>query len=247
MMAFRSGKPNRVVPKRNEELGCVCRRNGIMRKTFGLIGLGGRTVLPCIFAFTAACLLSVSSAQAGIVWDSGTGPVNPPISSGSATAANAGGSATTISGLTFSVNGNASKFDGAIVTVTITAATGYNLNGLTANFSIGTFTSISSMTVTPSGSGYVSGGPFTITSSGSTVYTTSMANLTSGNSESLIFTLGGALGGSSGSFGFSDININATSVVPEPITYALAVFGLIFVGGSAGRFYLARRRPATAS
>jgi hypothetical protein len=35
--------------------------------------------------------------------------------------------------------------------------------------------------------------------------------------------------------------------VPEPITYALAAFGLIFVGGSAGRFCLGRRRSATAS
>ena len=35
--------------------------------------------------------------------------------------------------------------------------------------------------------------------------------------------------------------------VPEPINYALLAFGLIFLVGSAGRFYLGRRRAVTAS
>jgi hypothetical protein len=45
-------------------------------------------------------------------------------------------------------------------------------------------------------------------------------------------------------------NLDATfdyTPVPEPINYALAGFGLLFVGGTAGRFYLGRRRFATAS
>ena len=33
-----------------------------------------------------------------------------------------------------------------------------------------------------------------------------------------------------------------TVVVPEPITYGLALFGLVFVGVGAGRYYLGRRR-----
>ena len=47
---------------------------------------------------------------------------------------------------------------------------------------------------------------------------------------------------------FDDVNFSATvTPVPEPINYALASFGLIFLGGGAGRFYLARRRSSTAS
>lgn len=40
--------------------------------------------------------------------------------------------------------------------------------------------------------------------------------------------------------------LNVTAV-PEPITYALPVFGLIFLGGTVGRLYLARRHSATVS
>jgi subtilisin-like proprotein convertase family protein len=36
------------------------------------------------------------------------------------------------------------------------------------------------------------------------------------------------------------------TVVPEPVTWALAAFGLVFVGVGAGRFYFARRRSTTA-
>lgn len=47
-----------------------------------------------------------------------------------------------------------------------------------------------------------------------------------------------------GGVNFLTGTINA---VPEPINCALAGFGLIFVGGTAGRFYLGRRRSITAS
>jgi hypothetical protein len=33
--------------------------------------------------------------------------------------------------------------------------------------------------------------------------------------------------------------------VPEPVNVALAVFGVLFVGGSIGRFYLVRGRSLT--
>jgi hypothetical protein len=45
---------------------------------------------------------------------------------------------------------------------------------------------------------------------------------------------------------FSGITLTA-STVPEPINYALAGFGLVFVAGSAGRFCLGRRRSTTTS
>jgi hypothetical protein len=40
------------------------------------------------------------------------------------------------------------------------------------------------------------------------------------------------------------MDINTISTVPEPVTSALALFGLVFVGVGAGRFYLRRRRQA---
>ncbi len=43
-------------------------------------------------------------------------------------------------------------------------------------------------------------------------------------------------------YGVATIN-----AIPEPTNYALAAFGLVFVGVGAGRFYLAQRRSATAS
>ena len=61
------------------------------------------------------------------------------------------------------------------------------------------------------------------------------------------YTFGGNIGG------WQNFNVNISfggttiTPVPEPINYALAGFGLIFVGGSTGRFYLNRRRSATAS
>ena len=40
------------------------------------------------------------------------------------------------------------------------------------------------------------------------------------------------------------MDINTISTVPEPISYALALFGLVFIGAGARRFYLRRRRQA---
>jgi hypothetical protein len=61
-------------------------------------------------------------------------------------------------------------------------------------------------------------------------------------------TLGNPDTGANGpGLSFTDFSITAVTAVPEPVNYALAGFGLLFVGGSAGRYYLARRRSATAS
>jgi hypothetical protein len=59
-----------------------------------------------------------------------------------------------------------------------------------------------------------------------------------------IYTLGSNIGGQTVTV---DISFGGTTIapVPEPINCALAGFGLIFVGGSIGRFYLGRRRSAT--
>ena len=40
------------------------------------------------------------------------------------------------------------------------------------------------------------------------------------------------------------LDINTISTVPEPISCAMALFGLVFVGVGAGRYYLGRKRQA---
>ena len=60
------------------------------------------------------------------------------------------------------------------------------------------------------------------------------------------YTLGSNIGGQTVTV---NIRFGGTTIVPvpEPINCALAGFGLIFVGASAGRFYLGRRRSTAAS
>jgi len=61
--------------------------------------------------------------------------------------------------------------------------------------------------------------------------------LTSGQTLDIQVTF--SAGGNPAGIAFDDVVITA---VPEPINYALACFGLLFVGGSIGRFYLVRGR-----
>ena len=63
-----------------------------------------------------------------------------------------------------------------------------------------------------------------------------IGTVASGSTITIEGTLAGA--GNAG-INFDTIAITA---VPEPVNYALAGFGILFVGGSIGRFYLARRR-----
>lgn len=66
-----------------------------------------------------------------------------------------------------------------------------------------------------------------------------------GNSDGS-YTLYGDINGNR--YGPTDVSgVKTITAVPEPINCALAGFGLIFVGGSAGRYYLGRRRSAAAS
>jgi hypothetical protein len=71
----------------------------------------------------------------------------------------------------------------------------------------------------------------------------------SANNYSLWTESGGSYTHEFGAYpgGGVDYLTGTINAVPEPINYALAGFGLIFVGGSAGRLYLIRRRSAMAS
>ena len=67
--------------------------------------------------------------------------------------------------------------------------------------------------------------------------------LSSGQIITFTDTLTGQGTGHSESVSFDNIIV----AVPEPINYALAGFGLIFVGGMAGRFYLGRKHISPAA
>jgi len=71
----------------------------------------------------------------------------------------------------------------------------------------------------------------------------------SANNYSLWTESGGSYTHEFGAYPGGGVNYltGTINAVPEPINYALAGFGLIFVSGSAGRLYLIRRRSAMAS
>jgi hypothetical protein len=48
--------------------------------------------------------------------------------------------------------------------------------------------------------------------------------------------------GQTATFDNFDVNFVSGSPVPEPMTYSLAAFGLVFVGGGVGRYYFGRRK-----
>lgn len=83
-----------------------------------------------------------------------------------------------------------------------------------------------------SGSGWQSSGSVTFNN----------VNVVSGGS----FTLNEAFSGfaTGETLAFDNISITSLTPVPEPITYALALFGVAFVGVGAGRFYKSRRQLA---
>lgn len=231
-----------------------------MKKTFGL---GGRTVLPAVFAITVACLLDSSQARGAIIasWDftsanastfnyvsptpsftSSGGNATEGISGGTLhyayNGANVGNLNNTV--LTFTMAPNNSTISGLSVQYDafsgqVTALSGtwaYSING-------GTFANIGSASgITIGAAAGANNNTFTL--SGVSIAPTD---------SSLVFrlTLSGAAGGNNGTLNFDNLEFDALSAVPEPINYALAVFGLVFVGGSAGRFCLGRRRLATAS
>lgn len=62
----------------------------------------------------------------------------------------------------------------------------------------------------------------------------------------LRFVLSGAAGTPNGTVTFDTLDVSATGItpVPEPVHYALAVFGVIFVGTGVGRWYHGRMKRA---
>ena len=92
------------------------------------------------------------------------------------------------------------------------------------------------------GSGALSSGTYLPQNSDSTVL--SSFNGQSANGNWTIYFANLSSGGGNATLNSWNLNID---VVPEPATYALAVFGLVFAGVGIGRFYLRGRRSKTAS
>jgi hypothetical protein len=138
--------------------------------------------------------------------------------------------------------------DAATLTITLTASGALNLSSLTYSTSYSGTTAavehwsyqINGGTITAlSNSGNLTGGTLT-----AETISLSGVNLTGSQNLTLLeTTTGGNGGGTTRDLDFGNITVNS---VPEPINYAMAAFGVVFIGVGAGRFYFGRRRFASA-
>ena len=184
---------------------------------FGLPRLGAGAVLMALLAF------SVSGAKASLVADW----VNGGFVSG--TAATGVNTTLTTQNFPFSL----SQGTQGSVNFYLYLLSGYTASGLTGAF---TFTTAGSGSITVNGSSYSAGtyqiSPVTLTggstiADGGSIYWSIPINLQTGNIT------------------FTDVQIDGTiTAVPEPVNFALACFGLIFVGGAAGHTLRRKLCPA---
>ena len=248
-----------------------------MRKMFDVIGFGGRTTVTALLACTATLVLSVSSTRAGIIatwdftpsWTSGATVNVGATSFGSGVSAanlngtiTAGGSSTIQRVATGGVGGSAMlEFNPR------TSGTGQPMDfilQLTVNQALNTFTISYYADLSAATGSKVDTWAYSLNNGSTwTSFTAQPANVTttltqynvappsgvsvaSGSTIWFRDTLSGATANNINA-NFDQIQVSALAAVPEPISYAMAVFGLMFVGTGARRFYLARRRSASAS
>jgi hypothetical protein len=240
-----------------------------MKKMFNLIGLGGKAALPTLFALTAACVLSASSAKAAVTiatWTFSTAwtaassvniaaATTAQVSSANLAATVSGTGSTvarTFQGASFQMDFNpAAGVLGTPMSFVLQFTTSANLSSFVitydAQVSATTASTVNTWAYsTDSGATYtaMSGQPSGNTTTSQVLYTVSQ-NTAVANGNTIYFrdTVSGASANGTDAY-FDNITVTA---VPEPTNYALAGFGLMFVGIGAGRFYLARRRSAKAS
>jgi hypothetical protein len=174
-----------------------------------------------------ALALCVSSAKAGIMADwVGTTAVSTGWGVASATPS-------TYTTTYFNANGT--------VGFVVTMAAGYSASSvnLAVTYTVSKLQNNQTLTVGVNGNNTT----YNATTSDSSYTTTvSLSDITSGgNSSFSIAVLGN--GNGIGTVTFTDVKVSGT-VVPEPTNYALAGFGLLVVGGTAGRFAWRRRQQA---
>ena len=218
----------------------------------------------CAIIALAVCMLSISSAKAAVIaqWNLDAGSqaastVNGAFLSAASTLAITPGGASLAFPTTggnpngyAELTGKANAIGNPTFAFSITANTAQALTSLTFDY-ISTKNDVTGTlswtykigaggTVTSLGSVNLSGAAWTP----ETLNLSSIPTLSNGQQVFFVATLSNVNGlnnGNDSEIAFDNFTVNA---VPEPITYALAAFGLIFVGGAAGRFYLGRRRSA---
>ena len=106
-------------------------------------------------------------------------------------------------------------------------------------------TGTSSWSYSINGGSFVNGPTATVPEDGNFHGTTvTFSGLTINANDTIVFkdTLSGYASGNHNGASFDNIAVNGITAVPEPVHYALAAFGLIFVGIRASRFFLPRTR-----
>jgi len=151
------------------------------------------------------------------------------------------------------ISGNVQKVDGTVLTFTLnTSGATFVFSSLTFDYNRADSTkSPNTITWSYTTSGGASGNLGTSTMTGTGLKTDGSVNLSTvtlppGQTFTLTGTLSGGTGtGNPGDVSFDNFAFNAgVTPIPEPIHLAMGIFGLIFVGTGAGRFYLARLRRA---
>jgi hypothetical protein len=127
------------------------------------------------------------------------------------------------------------------VTLVLTFNNSYDLNGkINGTLILDPSGSATFASFTPAGAG------LTVGTGGQEIYTVSFSSF-NGQDPNNLWALNlwdnNTSGIENGLVSWT-LNITSPQVVPEPITYALGLFGLAFVVIGAGRFYLGRLRKA---
>jgi hypothetical protein len=167
----------------------------------------------------AVCVLGLSGAQAAVLlqWIDGVAPTAGMGYSGSG-------------GITYRYTADSATAQ--TIQVTLTVASGYSASGLTAYFALAGGGLATGATIT------VNGDPYT--ANGSNLGILSFPDIVNGGNAIATFTIdsisGGKLNNGSKSIDFTPVTFAGTvTAVPEPINYALAVFGVCAVGIGAAR------------
>lgn len=219
--------------------------NKNLRTFLGFSRWGTQAILPTLFALTLVCVLSVSSARADVtVWsdfsaNTGAGPYSPT-SGSDFSGATLSVSGTHTGGSTLSFAANSAD----TLTFTLTSSDTVSLTALsyTYNYSGSGFPNIDWVLHNTTDSNSHDYGP-TAVFNGSDVNVNLDLTIGGADTTGQSFTLTGTLGGpgDGSNITFTQFSITA---VPEPVNYALAGFGLVFIVGSVG---LTLRRKLSAA
>jgi hypothetical protein len=154
--------------------------------------------------------------------------------------------------LTYSYNGNnVGNLNNCAFVLSLTASSLADYSGLSVAFTDSGNGALTSLTGQWSYRFGTTGGFTTIGSSfnlipvGTKTTTLTGITISAGQTLQLQFVMSAAAGGNNGQLNFDNLDINGTvTPVPEPVHYALACFGLIFVTTGVGRWYQARLKRA---